>query len=84
MWVLRVGLSYCYQACDFFFARHKFQAAETNISLNTDGLCVQQFKETLPTFNYACPVVVTSVFSSVLGKFLMVGVIYTARKVIID
>jgi hypothetical protein len=83
MWVLRVGLSYCYQTCDFF-ARHKFQVAETNIFLNTDGLCVQQFKESLPTFNYACPVIVTNVFSSVLGKFGLVGVVYTARKVIID
>lgn len=43
-----------------------------NISLNTDGLCVQQFKETLPSLNYSCPLVVTNVFSSVLGKFGMV------------
>jgi hypothetical protein len=55
------------------FFRHKVQVAETNISLNTDVPCVQQFKNTLPTFDYACPVVVTSLFSSVLRKFGMVG-----------
>jgi hypothetical protein len=54
-----------------FFARHKVPVAEASISLNTDGFCVQQFKEALPSFNYSWPLVVTSVFSSVLGKFGM-------------
>lgn len=70
VWVLRVGLSYCHQACGFFFfSRRIVQVAETNISQNTDGLCMQQFKETLPNFNYSSHVVVTNVFSSVFGKF---------------
>lgn len=55
-----------------FFARHKVQIAETDMFLNTDGLC-SAVQGTLLSFNYSCPVAVTSVFSSILRKFGMVG-----------